>query len=483
MNLKRLLWIMLALPLVVGCSGDPVTSDDDNNGGTGGNGGDKTEEKSAFTPSSVTLGIGGGTFDLTAKEDLGWSVDSKSDWITVTGSQGKTFSFSVGNNTTGKERKGVVGFVNSDKERTYVNVVQSVSEGDYVPDPDERVTISAEQGRFDVVLINAAGASGTISLKPDWITYIGNSTVGGEVRYTFEAENNSGAMRTGTIYINVKGKMYTISVTQLEKSSAPVGDGREWTQREFYHRSLYIDFTATWCNNCPRMANALEAACLQLPDKIVPLGYHCSGSDLEPSTTINVPNRLMSRFGVTSLPMGIVDMRYDVLAYKEADLITYYAVSGVQQTEDLYPCSVGIEAQSSFSGQKLTANVKLYVKSKGKYKITVMVTEDGIVARQLDGATYNNNYVHNHVARMCMTDLMGDAFTTSQDFEEKSFTFSADIPANFVKDNLNVLIYVERTFGSQAKVKVGDYASKYADYYVDNCVSVPAGTKVDLQYK
>jgi hypothetical protein len=40
-----------------------------------------------------------------------------------------------------------------------------------------------------------------------------------------------------------------------------------------------------------------------------------------------------------------------------------------------------------------------------------------------------------------------------------------------IPDNLEILVYVQRPFGSQPVIQSGNYG----DYYVDNCVSLPVG--------
>lgn len=485
MNIRKILSALLALVLVCGCNSDPAT---DNGKG---NGGGTVDDNLPLTPSTVSVKSSGGVFEITAKEDLGWGVSSKSQWINFVGASADVFTFSVDKNPSDNERRGTVGFVNAEKERVFITVVQSGPSGDgndepLPSDPVFSVPLSSlivspdEGAEFDVLVRTNTG--GTVTSLPDWLTFVDSSTPAeAEVLYRFRTHaNTSASSREGTVSIrNNSGRTNTIYITQAGRRNELAGDGREWTQRALHRRSLYIDFTATWCGNCPRMAKGMAHACEQMQGKIEPLGLHCFNSDFDLTSGTDP---LAARFGITALPAGVVDMATSIPA-DTYTAISYYAQTAVRQTEALYPTSAGIELESSLSEQTLSADVKLYVKYAGQYKITVMLVEDGIVHAQKDydlpkeSDQYNYGYVHNHVARACLTGRLGDDFVTAQNFEEKSFSFSAQLSSSWNRNNLSVLVYVERAFGSQQKVQSGDFG----DYYVDNCLSAAVGTKVELE--
>jgi hypothetical protein len=123
-------------------------------------------------------------------------------------------------------------------------------------------------------------------------------------------------------------------------------------------------------------------------------------------------------------------------------------------------------------------DVDVFCKEADSYKLTVMVLEDGIVGYQAD---YTNGdhaqYTHDAVARLVLTDVRGDAFSTVEEKTAKTFSFKADI-SKYVKDNLRVLVYVQREFGTQKKQT--DYSLKF---YVDNAASAKAGTTLDPALK
>ena len=109
--------------------------------------------------------------------------------------------------------------------------------------------------------------------------------------------------------------------------------------------------------------------------------------------------------------------------------------------------------------------------------MTVLLLENGIVGLQqfYDGPD-QEDYVHNRTARVALTGITGDAFTMEEG-EDKAFTFTGDIDETWNRDNLEVLVYVQRPFGSQTRIQSKDYG----DYYVDNCLSAAVGTFAGLE--
>ena len=305
---------------------------------------------------------------------------------------------------------------------------------------------------------------------PEWITLVSGEGVK-EGRVVFRvAANTVPSERTGMIQFCAGSNCYNVEVRQ----EAGVQDiDEELFNKTFYHRSLGMRFTADWCGYCPNMAAAFSTVQEQLPDKFEVVNLHGSGSGLYFSST----GALESQYGISGYPSGIVDGRTDIPNFTEQSAIVSLVTSTISETESTYPTVSGISFNSSISGQTLTADVTLYLKKADNYKVTVVVLEDGIVGYQANyyGDTYYD-YVHDGVARIAMSDITGDSFTTSSDNQTRTFSYSAEIPADCVKDNLRVLVYVQRAFGSQPVISSGNYGG----YYVDNCASAKAGTSLDL---
>lgn len=350
---------------------------------------------------------------------------------------------------------------------------------------NEYVVVSTQENYFDISPLSfevpAAGGEITVNIStdqdytvdimnPEWITLVsGEGVKEGSVVFRVAA-NTVPSERTGMIQFCAGSNCYNVEVRQ-EAGTQDVDE--ELFNKTFYHRSLGMRFTADWCGYCPNMAAAFSTVQEQLSGKFEVVNLHGGGSGLYFSST----GALESQYGISGYPSGIVDGRTDIPNFTEQSAIVSLVTSTISETESTYPTVSGISFNSSISGQTLTADVTLYLKKADNYKVTVVVLEDGIVGYQANyyGDTYYD-YVHDGVARIAMSDITGDSFTTSSDNQTRTFSYSAEIPADCVKDNLRVLVYVQRAFGSQPVISSGNYGG----YYVDNCASAKAGTSLDL---
>lgn len=244
----------------------------------------------------------------------------------------------------------------------------------------------------------------------------------------------------------------------------------EWASKEFWHKSLAMRFTATWCGYCPNLATGFAKAVSQYPNKIEQLNLHPTSSNLGFSGT----SALSNIFNVTGYPTGMIDYRSRIGNYA-SDYAATTVVDAVKETEKNYPVKTGISFSSSVSGSTLNLNVKLYIKEKGDYKVTAVLLEDNIIGYQNGGG---ENYNHSSIARVAITDITGDAVSTSEDNKTVSKNYTATIPSSCDKNNLRVLVYVLRQYGSQTIIRTADYG----DYYVDNAISAAVGTTQDLVF-
>ena len=254
------------------------------------------------------------------------------------------------------------------------------------------------------------------------------------------------------------------------KGSEDPDEPEEWASKEFWHRSLAMRFTATWCGYCPNLATGFALADSQYPNKIEQLNLHPTSSNLGFSGTSSLDNI----FNVTGYPTGMIDYRRKIgnRVYNDAAILV---VSTVKETEKYYPVKTGTSFSSSVSGNTLNLNIKLYIKEKGDYKVTAVLLEDNIIGYQNGGG---DNYNHSSIARVAITDITGDAVSTSEDNKTVSKNYTATIPSSCDKNNLRVLVYVLRQYGSQTIIRTADYG----DYYVDNAISAAVGTTQDLVF-
>lgn len=314
----------------------------------------------------------------------------------------------------------------------------------------------------------------TISSVPDWITQKSVTSESFGFSYVFEvSENTVESPREGTIVFCTENQAcYPVTVVQEE--AEPEMD--RWKSRDFWHRSLAMRFTADWCGYCPNMATAVSYAKTLIKDKIEAVGMHPSGGQAFAGT-----EELAQRFAITGLPSLIVDSRALVQNYGAS------TASGIiadvhEETENTYPTVTGIAFKSRIEGNEVKANVNIYIKEAGDYKVTVLLLEDDVIAYQ-NGQ--GNEYEHDDVARLALSSVSGDAISVEEDYTVWTGSFSGTIPSSVRnRDNLKLLVYVERPYGDQPRVGGADYAvyGNYGDTYVDNCRAEKVGMEAVLQY-
>ena len=303
----------------------------------------------------------------------------------------------------------------------------------------------------------------------DWITFVkcvGDRRVGAD--YYFHASRNKDTEdRSGYISVCSDTNCYMVEVEQEAASG-------NWTELAFVHHSLGMRFTATWCGWCPFMNTAFYKADDLLGGRFEIVNLHASSSDLAFSGT----DVLADLYDIGGYPTGIVDARVDIENDRDTDLVANNVVAAVEEQEANYPVVTAFEFSSSLSGDKVSVDLTVFAQAADTYKLTVLVLENGIIGYQADnGEGAHQDYHHDRIARLALTSVTGDTFTASAG-EEKSFSLSGTIPAGCNPGNLEVLVYVQRPFGSQPKKQSGNYG----DYYVDNALSAAVGTAAELEF-
>ena len=82
-----------------------------------------------------------------------------------------------------------------------------------------------------------------------------------------------------------------------------------------------------------------------------------------------------------------------------------------------------------------------------------------------------------HLGKTLVPAIKGVSFSIDEVGGTKSFTYTYTVPASYKKNNLMILAYVQRTFGSRPVIQSGSYG----DWYVDNCRVAAVGTTAPLE--
>ena len=328
--------------------------------------------------------------------------------------------------------------------------------------------IPPEGGAFSIQVKSSSEVH--ISIGNDWIHEAGfEGDPASGATYTFRVDRNPGGAREGMLSLCDDANCYPFTVSQ--------GDGS--LLKEITHHSLGLRFTATWCVHCPKMSESFRLARQELGDRFEYVSlYSASGGGNYGFDDIGV---LTSQYLVSGYPTGIIDGRFELKNSYTPEEAAQVIVSAVNETEMRYPAVTAVALESSLSGRNLTVRADVYTQAADSYKLTVILMENGIIGYQADAeAGPHEDFEHNRVARLTLTpSVAGEEFVATAIGETKTFTYTAAVPEEYNPDNLVVLAWVQRPFGSRPAVQ----SASYGAWYMDNSRAAPVGTPAPLEVR
>lgn len=218
--------------------------------------------------------------------------------------------------------------------------------------------------------------------------------------------------------------------------------------KDFFRRSLVLDFTGTWCVNCPKMEAAIEESMAARPGRIVPVSVHCMAVD--PMYVKPLSDNLVKQFSVKAYPSAVVDLDPESLITTQSPELL---LSHVDRLLEARGPAAGIRVESAVEGENYTLTAEVKAVRDGAYTLAVLVLEDGTVAAQTGGT---KDYVHNNILRSWTE---GEPLTVKEG-DTASGTFTGTVTA---KSRFVVLVL--------------------RDGLVDNVIGCAAGASVDWQYE
>ena len=225
---------------------------------------------------------------------------------------------------------------------------------------------------------------------------------------------------------------------------------------------LVEQFTSTYCRYCP-LGTAALAALRDLRGDIAWVGVHqnMSGTDVFRTAQCDSICNLQL---VDGYPEGSFDRTvglnseepnqvWTVISYNDANYGAQMFSRFLDQIAES-PSWATVNVNSTFDADtrkavvtidgELVPNYEDYMGSDSR--LTVYITEDGLVAPQYDDGTWINDYVHNGVLRKALVSVKGVALNKNGNSYKNEFT--VDIPNNWVAENLNIVAFISRPLGN-----------------------------------
>lgn len=240
-------------------------------------------------------------------------------------------------------------------------------------------------------------------------------------------------------------------------------------------KHLVEQYTSTYCTYCP-LGNSMLSILTSQRDDIIWVGVHGNlGAGIDPYTTAQ-GDSIMNYVGNTSYPAATFDRSTGWESERSiVSSIGYYAEYHQQIADELGLFFDHVaELNPTFATIEITPVVNLETREavitvSGQMspdfdllmgddnKLTVYLTEDSIIARQLNAGVWSDRYMHNGVFRMALGSVKGVDFNKTED--GYSNEFNVTIPADWNINNVNVVAFISRPLAN---------GNQYTDMYLNN---------------
>ena len=431
-----------------------------------GNGQDPEPAVFKLTEGSAEVGADGGKVQVTVQYNVDYEITILVDWIREVETRSydeKVHTFEIDANTETESRTATISFCGNETCHPFV-ITQAAAETDVYLDVDNVSISVAAEGTASPVTVNVtSNLPWNVASDAAWCEVSPSS---GENDGSFDitvSENVSYDSRIANITVSAVDGSLSRTIAVIQSPAQKEEGDDSWVEAEFVHRSLAFRFTADWCGFCPMMATAMSDAQKELSGKLEVISVHGGGSGLACSASKTLANN----YPIDGFPTGLVDGRTYIANYA-IPVTTSLIVEAVNETESKYETVTAVSWTSKVSGSQVTLDLSAYIKKAGSYKITALLVEDKVISYQAD---YNNGasdaYEHNGIIRAALSKVLGENVEVTEDAQVKTFTYSAELPSECNKDNVRVVVYIQRKDSDNS-------------YYVDNTASAAVGKDKNL---
>lgn len=206
-----------------------------------------------------------------------------------------------------------------------------------------------------------------------------------------------------------------------------------------YKKAFLEKYTGHKCGNCPAASDVSNALQLQYPNKIVALSIHAgffstTGSSYPTDFRTTAGNTYDTHFGISVAgnPNGLTNrLNYNQGNFIKSPSVWGSEVSQIINQQAKFEIKINTNFNSATSSLNTNVTLKSLAENNGSYKLVVLLSEDSIVAEQIDyrlpaGNQLVTNYVFRHVLRGAINSEWGDVvFATTANANDsviKSYT-------------------------------------------------------------
>ena len=272
-----------------------------------------------------------------------------------------------------------------------------------------------------------------------------------EIPFKIINESGEDVTSLATFYVDgeaIDGNVFTSDVIgDFEVYGVYIQDGVEITTNTepfsviIPKRKIVVeDYTGTWCGFCPRVAGAIQSLKQETDDIAIVAIHETANSFPDPMHFAQIQT-LKDEFEVEGLPAAKINRTTNwLIPHANSDITS---IAG-QDT------NLAIAINSEMDGSELLVQINVVSEQaiEATDKLVVYLLEDGIVHDQvnyLNGdptSPFHNlgdpipNFVHDEVLRNSLTGVLGNSIPATEALTEYVTSFTFNVPANYVVDNL-----------------------------------------------
>ncbi len=241
---------------------------------------------------------------------------------------------------------------------------------------------------------------------------------------------------------------------------------------------LVEQFTSTGCTHCPKGTANIQAL-TQMRNDIAWVAIHENMNGDDPFRTEQTDS-IKTLEGIDAYPEGSFDRSTGI---EYSDLVScVLSVTPASTMNDFLDyietfawAQVNINSTFDNASRKAVITVSgdmtpdFESRMGGDSRLTVYITEDSLVAPQLNAGVMIDDYVHNGVLRKALGSVKGVAIKRTGDSYKNEFTIT--IPNDWNANNLNIVAFISRPLGNTLD-----------DIYVNNANTRKLGESDEPEY-
>ena len=289
-----------------------------------------------------------------------------------------------------------------------------------------------------------------------------------EIAYSLPTDDMETGKHTLTVELN------TLNGEPVENTFAQTKSFTLYDNSFARQMHLVEEFTSNSCTYCPYGINTIKKL-LALRDDVAMAAIHGNQSSVDPCNTAQC-DTLFNYMGAGGWPYaafnrstGWEDDENIATSIGYNPQYQQMAAEAISQFLDYLaeaPSFATININSKVDPETNEATITIdgkvtddFVRLMGNdAKLTVYLTEDSLIYRQLNLGTWTSNFQHDHVFRVALGSVFGNALNIDGETYKNKFVYT--LPARWKQDKMEVIAVISRPLANGA-------TGVYTDMYVN----------------